>query len=594
MVTTPRREHALVWPDGRIEQIADSSGAGRLRELPDLVRYALALPASTLEHVAFTWLRAPGPWVLVALTCVEWRGDDVVAVRGDFDVWDQAPFSLTPRELDILTLICGGLTNREIAARMSSSRRTIATHVEHILAKMRQQTRVGAAALASERGLLRLPLPGGVAGLEHLSVGRLQATVLGQANPASSSDVPSPRRHGARPILIGLAVPDAGGIGSDRDEYVNGAGLAIAEINERGGVTGRSIESATVEVASDDSVSVEQGFRALAANEVDVIMINYASMEDPSIFSPVIDYGCPALTSMESERQGLWVSRNPDTLGRVFQVGSVWSHYGSLFFRSLSELEHAGLWRPANRRVFVIETRVNGGKVFDARSAQAATQLGWDVQHVLEVSAADAEWGEAVETLRRCQPAAVLVTHFVPRELARFQRSFVEEPCPTLVHCIYAPSLPEYHTTAGAAAEGVVWSTVNGTYSDIFGKAFLRNYEQRFSRPPGRSVSGTAYDQVQLIVNAWARAGNPRAFDVVADELRRTVIRGVSGSYCLGNPRQTGLCFPEDTSDPSLGLAALVFQVQDGENRIISPTPYAEASFRVPPWSREPVAVGPG
>jgi branched-chain amino acid transport system substrate-binding protein len=290
------------------------------------------------------------------------------------------------------------------------------------------------------------------------------------------------------------------------------------------------------------------------------------------------------LTSMESERQARWVSNNPQTLGRVFQVGSVWSHYGSHFFRTLSEFEKSGVWCPPNRDVVFVETRVSGGQVFDQRASRTASQLGWVMHDILEVSAFDADWREALAVVQECRPAAVLVTHFVPRELANFQQLFVQEPRDTLVHCVYAPSLPEYYDRAGPAAEGVIWSTVNGTYSDNFGKAFLRKYEKRFGRESGRSVAGTAYDQVNLIVNAWARAGNARSFGLVAEELRRNVIRGVSGVYWLGNPGQTGLCYPEDTLDPSMSLAALVFQVQDGQNRIISPSPYTEAALQLPPW----------
>ena len=48
---------------------------------------------------------------------------------------------------DGLALIEEGLTNREIAARLMRSRRTVATHVEHILAKLGVGSR---AAIASE------------------------------------------------------------------------------------------------------------------------------------------------------------------------------------------------------------------------------------------------------------------------------------------------------------------------------------------------------------------------------------------------------------------------------------------------------------
>ncbi|MGN6485933.1 MAG: LuxR C-terminal-related transcriptional regulator, partial [Thermomicrobiales bacterium] len=47
-----------------------------------------------------------------------------------------SPWSLTPREQDVLALLVEGLTDQEIADRLFRSRRTINTHVANILAKM--------------------------------------------------------------------------------------------------------------------------------------------------------------------------------------------------------------------------------------------------------------------------------------------------------------------------------------------------------------------------------------------------------------------------------------------------------------------------
>jgi branched-chain amino acid transport system substrate-binding protein len=75
---------------------------------------------------------------------------------------------------------------------------------------------------------------------------------------------------------------------------------------------------------------------------------------------------------------------------------------------------------------------------------------------------------------------------------------------------------------------------------------------------------------------------NPSHFSAVASQLRHLRYRGVNGSYYLDNAGQSGLGFPDVTRDPSLGQAHLVFQVQNGTHRIISPQPYAESTFRVP------------
>ncbi|GAC1453042.1 MAG: hypothetical protein PVSMB10_10300 [Pseudarthrobacter sp.] len=60
---------------------------------------------------------------------------------------------LTPREVEILGMLCRGMTPGEIAANLFLSRKTVRNHVEHIYTKIGATNRVGATLFAIRKGL---------------------------------------------------------------------------------------------------------------------------------------------------------------------------------------------------------------------------------------------------------------------------------------------------------------------------------------------------------------------------------------------------------------------------------------------------------
>jgi DNA-binding CsgD family transcriptional regulator len=64
--------------------------------------------------------------------------------------WEDRPHlpSLTERELDVLSLVAAGLTNREISRRLFISPATVRTHLEHIYEKLGVRTRASAVNVA--------------------------------------------------------------------------------------------------------------------------------------------------------------------------------------------------------------------------------------------------------------------------------------------------------------------------------------------------------------------------------------------------------------------------------------------------------------
>lgn len=593
----------MTWAEARRDEPGDAPGrtaapsSGSLAPDSELHSYIRAFAGCGADAASFLWQSDLGIWFRIRLQATPAAEVRVAAEQVAL------PHRLTARELDVLTLLAIGLSNTEIGAVLVASPRTVSTHVEHILAKLRQTSRTGAAAMAVERGYLRLPLPGRGAARGSLTICRLHERVTAETDGSAVGDSasappgrwPGPRQPGRRrtsdrSLRIGSAFPLAGLASDDGRQMLNGSALAIGEINARGGIGGRLVEQVVVDVDIFSADGVERAFRQLFEADVDALTSGYVFPEDVAA-GLAARYGAPYLHAMTSQSQAETVRDNNSAFRNVFQVCPTEVHYGPGFIRFLDQ-ERARGWQPPNRRIAFVDTDLPSGQLLNARTVSAAERSGWEISAARTVPAISADWAALTDELERLEPAAVMIAQFLAEELAAFQRLAAARLPATVIYAIYAPSVPEFLKIAGRDAEGIVWATVTGTYDDSIGQRFRADYASSYGQPPGWSHAGIAYDEIHLLAQAWMAVPQPRDFAAVSREVRRLRYRGVNGSYFLDNAEQSGLGFPDTTPDPSLGQAHLVLQVQDGSHLIISPPPYAESRFRIPTSLRR--RGGPG
>jgi DNA-binding NarL/FixJ family response regulator len=122
----------------------------------ELVRQVRMLAAADMLPSWFWWQSVSGE---VRLVTTERIGPDITVG----DIAAKLPFGLSVRELEVLTLVAGGQTNLQVAHRLAISPKTVAKHMEHILAKVGAASRTEAAVRATRVGLVLLsakqPLP---------------------------------------------------------------------------------------------------------------------------------------------------------------------------------------------------------------------------------------------------------------------------------------------------------------------------------------------------------------------------------------------------------------------------------------------------
>jgi HD-GYP domain-containing protein (c-di-GMP phosphodiesterase class II) len=152
---------------GRHHERADGSGYHRGATSAELDVAARLLAASDCYH-AMTEDRPHRPALTAAAAASQLLADAAAGRFGRVEV-DAVltaaghpaavaavahPAGLTDREVEVLRMIARGRANKQVAAALGISAKTVGRHVEHIYAKAGVSTRAGATLFAMEQGLL--------------------------------------------------------------------------------------------------------------------------------------------------------------------------------------------------------------------------------------------------------------------------------------------------------------------------------------------------------------------------------------------------------------------------------------------------------
>lgn len=560
-------------------ELLDSSGLADIELTPELVGYAQALLRSHLDYSKFIWAPERTHWLSVVLKAERHRFSGSCAILEL--VPTKPPFGLTFRELEVLTLIAAGYGNDAIASHLGISRRTVDKHVENTFSKTQIWTRSGLAGMAVDRGFLKLPTPGFTT-IFPLATGKVESI-----SRLPETERPPVRHVARRPITIGMPLPMTSLGSADALEMLEGAQLAVEHINQSGGILDREIKLLPVDCDITDPSSMGQAIKSLAEQEVEAITAGYSSA-DPAILDLAADYKAPFLHAATMDCVVNWVREDPGKYSNIFQTCASDVNYGGGLARLISWLIKTGQWWPRNHRIAVIQPPWPGLDIGLSDLDLQLKGLGWDFKIISDYPSAGHDWKTTIVDLHNFDPSVIVLASYFVEDSIAFQQAFSSNPLKALVYKLYSPSIPIYQETLGNDANGVLWATTTGMYNDAIGKSFASQFRSRYGRNPGRSHASIAYDRVKILTGAWSRVGNARSFGRVVEDLKSTIYRGVNGSYSFEKAGQVGLAFPDDTVDPSISQAHLVFQIQKGKQKIISPKLYSDGVFQIPPWLRRP------
>ena len=415
------------------------------------------------------------------------------------------------------------------------------------------------------------------------------------AAAAAASTLPMPwvtRWHAmaAEPIRMGLPTAQTSAAGvADHTDHLNGATLAIEEINAAGGVGGRMIEPVVVDIDILSPEGCQASFRKLIDSKVHAITTAFTLAPIPTI-DTTVDYKCPLLWGVTSRYYTEHVKANMPKYDHCFQTDPSEDHYGYTFPIFLKDMKDRGLWKPLNNGVHIVQEQIAYNQTISKALQEVLPKSEFTLAGITDIQFPVQDWGPVIQEIKRLQPGVVMLDHWVAAEYAAFCKQWLADPMKPgpLIYMQYGPSQPEFLQLAGAEAEGFVWSTVLGVYADEKGKAFREKYVKRFPGIMGLVYTGNAYDSMQWLKLAWEAVGDPDNFKGVCDWIRNNPYRGVCGYMDMNNPWQEAAHYPDD-GHPIIaktleeGMGQLYVQVQDVQHKIIYPDVLAESTLR--PWS---------
>ncbi|MHC2478217.1 branched-chain amino acid transport system substrate-binding protein [Rhizobium leguminosarum] len=398
------------------------------------------------------------------------------------------------------------------------------------------------------------------------------------------------------PIPVGAALPMSGPSAADGVEFKNGLDLAAQEINAAGGILGRPVEIHFEDTKEMGADLVSQAMQRLVDRfSVPVIINGYnygtnMTEMDVAADNDIIFMHYNTLIShnekFKSDRERYYGSFQGDP-------PEYWYGPGCLNF--LKTLADTGKWTMPNKKIAIIPSANEYSVVIANAIRDKAAEYGFEISLFETVPFPTNQWGPTLAKIRQDPPAAIIVTHFLPQDLAQFMLQFLPQPTESLVYMQYGPSLPAFREIGGEAVNGVVYSTVIGCLPDDFSKPFRESYRKKFGPKAAYLTGSQTYDGLWMWATAAAIAGGPsepfnkEGTQKVAAAMKRLVYRGVNGIYRADPNGQSAYCFPGQIKDPSLGMPHQFLQHQDYKTdpKLISPALYAEADFILPPWLKK-------
>jgi branched-chain amino acid transport system substrate-binding protein len=352
--------------------------------------------------------------------------------------------------------------------------------------------------------------------------------------------------YAADPILIGFSAPLTGDAAGSGQESLDGAKLAVAELNAKGGILGRPVKLVEGDDRCDpkDAAIVAQKFVAAGVVAAASHYCSGAALAAIPIFREAgllyVDWG-----AVSSKIPGSGYDRLFITIYNGAQPG---------VYAADIAVTKLGL-----KKLAVVDDRTPADAEFAVAFQKHAKELGAEIVLAGHVTQGDKDFNAFVTQVKG-SGAQMLFTANYYAEAGLLNRQMRDQQVATPTICPDTCMDPQFLAIAGAAAEGAYSVTQPQADELPAAKDFVAAYQKMFGKPPGY-IGPYSYDAINVIAAAYAATGkvdNEAAAKWLHGLTADTALKGITGP----------LSWKPDGTLPKFTFS--VYQAKDGKMQFIS------------------------
>ncbi|MBY5989962.1 ABC transporter substrate-binding protein [Roseovarius atlanticus] len=383
-------------------------------------------------------------------------------------------------------------------------------------------------------------------------------------------------------VKIGVLAPVSGPQAADGQEMVNGAQLAVDELNAAGGVAGHTFELVVGDVvdgAADKVTTAAE--RLLGDRDMGAIMTGYASGSNFEI-ELMAEMEMVYIVSANSGQTEDIISPDPAAFPTVWSMTPSYSGYNTGIVPVIEGLADEGSLRLPNRKVALIASDNPYSKGIADGMVEAFESAGWEVvTNDLVPFGEINDWRGFLGTVRDAEPAVIINTDYVSSNAALFVSQFNENPTNSLVFIQYAPSVPEFIELTKEQSSGIVYNLLGGilnTPTNPRAAEVIAKYRDAYGGEPG-TYGAALYEQVHIYATALGKVGDPAERIAIGEAIGASSTQTAMGMVSF-DP-ETHLAVQSNE-----GIPLQFYQIQDGEHALFYPPVYATDAFVEPRWMK--------